>query len=500
MNFKIRLNHIISALNIRNSEIANQLYVAPSLITRWRNGSRSPSDENLHNLALFFAKLLSEQDSNFVCKLLDIPYTRRFTLDILTETLYLWFSEKGTIISNDLPEEPVIHLQAKQLLECSKEPHLIVNNEGLRHTVQLLLETALSRNKPFTILMCNEGGFDWLLESEVFYRKWVELIEQGTMKGANYRIIYHLSRSIDKSLSYVKSYLPFFSSSKTEIFYFKKQNFRRSFDNFIFIIPDVGALISTGVNRSANCYANLITKKYYIDLLITDFEELLTNSTPLASFNRQIDVDNLAERFEHGLWSAPGVVGYMKSLPLFTLPVKTLQNMLQDAGYSPDDISVLLKRQSTLTQAYLNYLKSEPYMMYGYISEDMFDYDKETSRFWQESINWFEKPLYYKKEYFQEHLKRTISVLETFRSFEYLVGTRELDSPSFFSDYETFSFISNTEYPYGMYVTYNPLFCNDITNYFSSVIDEKNCYFLNRTESINMLKKYHNTLLKKEDI
>ena len=499
MHFKIRLNHIISALNIKNSEIASQLFVAPSLITRWRNGSRSPSDENLYNLAVYFSKLLIEKDRHFVCKLLDMPYTKDFTPDHLTDTLYLWFSEKGAIVSDELPSEPVLQQQTKQHFERSGEPCFMVNNEGIRLTIQLLLETALKRNKPFTILMCNEGSFNWLLESDIFFEKWTELIEQAILKGTNFRIIYHLSRSIDKSLSYVKSYLPFFHSAKTEIFYFKKQNFRRSFDNFMFIIPDVGAIISTGINRSSNCYANLVTKKYYIDLLTTDFEELLSYSTPLASFCRQLDLVGLTERFENGLWSAPGVFGYMKSLPLFTLPVKTLQSMLQDAGYSCDAIAALSQQQSALTHAYLNYLKSEPYIMYGYLPEELFDYDKQKSRLWQEAVNWFETPLYYKKEYFTEHLQRTIQILETFRSFEYLVGTKELNSLSFFSDYETFSILSNTDYPYGMYVTHNPLFCNDVANYFSSVTDEKSCFFLNRTDSIQMLKKYHNTLLKQKE-
>ncbi len=499
MNFKIRLNHLISALNVKNSEIAGRIFVAPSLITRWRNGSRSPSDENLQHLSAYFAELLSKRDSRFVCKLLDMPYTRDFTLESLTEILYIWFAEKGTIVSEIPSESSLTGIQAKDLSEQSGDSGLIVNSEGIRYHIQMLLEAALNRNRPFTILICNEGRFNWLLESEQFYRKWAELIEQASLKGANFRIIYHLSRSIDKSLSYVKSYLPFFRSAKTEIFYFKKQNFRRSFDNFMFIIPDVGAIISTGVNRSVNCYANLITRKYYIDLLITDFEELLSNSSPLASFSKKIDLYGLSERFEHGMWSAPGVLGYMQSLPLFTLPAKTLQNMLAEAGYSQKEIPELLECQRTLTNAYLTYLKSESYVMYAYFPPELLDYERDEKKPWQESVNWFDRPLAYTKEYFLEHLKRTVQVLETFRSFEFLIGSKPLHDLSFFSDYENFSFLSNTEYPYGIYVTHNPLFCNDLTNYFSSLMDEQNCFFASRTESISILQSLVQKLITKKE-
>ena len=133
MNFKIRLNHLISALNVKNSEIAGRIFVAPSLITRWRNGSRSPSDENLHHLSAYFSELLLEKDSHFVCKLLDIPYTRDFTSKSLEETLYIWLSEKGNIISSLPPETLPGEAQTKDLSDLSGDSRLIVNSEGIRY-------------------------------------------------------------------------------------------------------------------------------------------------------------------------------------------------------------------------------------------------------------------------------------------------------------------------------------------------------------------------------
>ena len=135
--------------------------------------------------------------------------------------------------------------------------------------------------------------------------------------------------------------------------------------------------------------------------------------------------------------------------------------MLAEAGYSQKEIPQLLECQRTLTNAYLTYLKSESYVMYAYFPPELLDYERDEQKPWQESVNWFDRPLVYTKEYFLEHLKRTVQVLETFRSFEFLIGSKPLHDLSFFSDYENFSFLSNTEYPYGIYVTHNPLFCND---------------------------------------
>ena len=59
MSFELRLKKLMHIYNVTNKHLANELNVDPSLISRWKNGHRIPSEkyDQIRDIASFFIGL-----------------------------------------------------------------------------------------------------------------------------------------------------------------------------------------------------------------------------------------------------------------------------------------------------------------------------------------------------------------------------------------------------------------------------------------------------------
>ena len=104
MKFHDKLNLLMTLQNIPNNKLAKALSLDPSLISRWRNGSRDlpKHSEYIESIAHYFVS--NYKDKSRLCELLNIEYDNNTTpLSVIQNHLKAWLldeqSANGALVS-----------------------------------------------------------------------------------------------------------------------------------------------------------------------------------------------------------------------------------------------------------------------------------------------------------------------------------------------------------------------------------------------------------------
>lgn len=315
--FSEKLIQLMTFYKITNNRLAKVLSVDPSLISRWRSGSREPSsNSNYYNeIARYFSQFATSP--NDIVELLEALQISNKAKTVSLETeLSNWLrnpnSHTGTLINNLLSFISENSFPSKDSMPSDQ--HLMRLETLLRHqaiksepfrgnkgkrlaVIKFLAEAAKCEEKKVLYLFSNEK-MDWLTEDANFYKDWALLLRFVLSKGHQIKIIHTLSRGIDELLFAVKNWLPLYMTGMISPYYIPESGdglFKKS----IFILEDVMALSSTSVaNMPESLEQFLYLDKTRVGILQDEFNTLLKLSRPLMKIvtNENAGLD-LAEEF-----------------------------------------------------------------------------------------------------------------------------------------------------------------------------------------------------------
>jgi len=188
------LGYLMDYLRISTVSMAHKLHVDPSLVSKWRSGSRRLGVQSIYFEEV--CSILLEENQE------DLTAALR-TLDPLAE--YAGAKGLAPILHNVLTERHFTVPKAfsrKVKALCTAEIALYVKGEGRRQAVFDLLDIAENMETPSEMLYIDSEQSGWLLENAEYGRVWVARMLRLLNRGFHIRIALHFSMTVEKFVAF----------------------------------------------------------------------------------------------------------------------------------------------------------------------------------------------------------------------------------------------------------------------------------------------------------
>ncbi|MFZ5353428.1 MAG: helix-turn-helix domain-containing protein [Bacillota bacterium] len=371
MNFKDKLSLLMNIQNTSNSRLAKALSVDPSLISRWKAGTRTPSDKSTHFRAL--AKYFSDQAKqdyqvHALYQAIGLPYEKRqCSSTSLYKYLCAWLENPETQTSgfihelikkleaseNQYQPKPVVCIKDSITNGETTNVELYYGKKGKRNGVLRFLTAVITQSKPCTMLLYSDESMEWLTEDKEFYTKWGMLLLEAISKGNRIRIIHNVQRDLTEMHEAIERWLPLYLTGAIEPYYYPKLNdgtFRRT----MFIAPEIAALTSSSLfTCSEDAVHAYVSDSKMLQNLTNEFNEYLSICKPLMQIYGKNQTQMLSEEILE-FYIQPGNHISISDMPsLVTMPIELYSRLLDNNGFSGEDRQMLLKLQKKRINAFL---------------------------------------------------------------------------------------------------------------------------------------------------
>lgn len=293
--FSERLDAVMSIAGISNIQMSRLMNVDSSLISRYRAGVRTPrsnpelseklSDVLWHHLQKFQKK--EDLAAVMECDAAELDRDSFFSwlcdFDSMQQGSYADVEKLMTAFDMHLSASgipPVV--LGGQSGEFTDERGIYTGTEGLREAViRFLGNAALSEAKE--LWLYSDENMDWLTSDPDFRIKWMRLMVSCAKNGIRIRIIHNIDRGFDEMSGAIISWLPLYMTGMIESFYCKKPGGSR-FAHSLYICPGYSAIEAFHVSGTefSGIY-HYHTEKELLDILSSEYEKLLSVSSPLIS-------------------------------------------------------------------------------------------------------------------------------------------------------------------------------------------------------------------------
>ena len=250
----------MSLTDISNAELSRRANVDPSLISRYRSGSRElkkDSEITRSICAILWKKIRKKERIEVLSGITGIsPDT------LSEESLSSWLiSEDADNAGEDASIEKLFSAFDSYTSETGialpkvtdAAPESLLNDDrniyfgyaGLRNSVlRFLGNVCLKKEKE--LLLYSDQSMDWLTGDSAFRLKWASLMSGCVKNGTRIKIIHNIDRSLNEMNEAIISWLPLYMSGMIEPFYCDRSSSDR-FSNTLFLCPGSFAIFGSHV-------------------------------------------------------------------------------------------------------------------------------------------------------------------------------------------------------------------------------------------------------------
>ena len=232
MVFELRLKKLINIFQVSNIQLANAINVDPSLVSRWKNGQRYPSEKynQVRDIAAYFASLKGDdfqQQQLYGIISNQKLITPHFSdpVDLLTSYLSERRSptyNENTLSKEDLTTSETLHsikntnnslqqtlqrLRFPLFTDTKRDYHVFSGNAGKRKAALVFLQRALDL-PPTDIYLFSDEIFGWWFEDAIFQMQWNSYLRLIVLKKHRIHIVHHVQREQKQFSTYIQNYLP----------------------------------------------------------------------------------------------------------------------------------------------------------------------------------------------------------------------------------------------------------------------------------------------------
>ena len=505
--FGEKLNALMSMLGLSNIRLAKVMNVDSSLISRLRNGLRTPPKDSplIINMSNYFYKRVrSAGFEKELSELLFIPETMVVNGgEKLINHIIAWlfdntevqnvnamdnFLEKLNSFSiNTNHQLPSIDALATDdlLNECI---HEYIGIDGLRRAVIRFLGSAACSNQSRTLKLYSDQSMDWLTSDSDFSKKWSLFMLSVIIKKNPIQIIHNIDRGLPEMLAAIENWLPLYMSGMITSFYCKKPNYNR-FSHTLFVAPGLAAINAnfvTGTEHSGKYhYHNNDENLIYYE---SQFDALMEVSRPLVQV---FYGHNIAEHhFFMGEFEKTECITkkMLSSLSIATMPRELLEKILIRNELSHIDKSKILLLHETYVQQFEYELATGNIIEYTTLptSEDLLAGKVKLNLMHQFLL----EPISYTREEYKQHLSNIISLLEKNTNYNF--------SPLTYSPFENIQIIMKSDIsvmvlknlPAVSFLFGHPMMCQAFDEYLDA-ISKRICIAIHgRKDLIHFLNNY----------
>ena len=277
--FSEKLNYLMMVTSTTNTELAKELNLNQSVISRFKLGKREPSKKSSYylDIANFFAHKIYELNLQYKFP----TFIENDNEKEFANNLYKWLINETEYYANST------------FFEATDNTCYFYGNKGKREAVILFLES-IKNKLDETLYLYSDENMDWLLD-EAFAKRWNDLLVTLLRNGNRIIIIHSFSRDYSELVNAILKWLPLYLTGSIEPYYIPK--LRDSVTKRTLFICNDHAIISNSVENNTEKMLNIyVSNAQAVSALKEEFNHYLKLSKPfvdkqsLSSFEKETDL------------------------------------------------------------------------------------------------------------------------------------------------------------------------------------------------------------------
>ena len=433
MKFHEKLNLLMNLQNIPNNKLAKALSVDPSLISRWRNGTRdlTKHSEYVTGIATYFSNQTCNKDR--LIEILDIQQSEPIDQAFLTDKIWHWLSDDilpNTSLVNQFIERfnqvkssnlPPFKPEFLQNSASGKKLNVEVyyGNEGKRHSVINFLSTIISQNKPVTLKLYSDDSMDWMLDDADFITKWKHLISEVIRRGNRIVTIHTINRDADEMNAAIDRWLPLYMTGAIEPYYYPSHQ-DSPFKHTLFLATELVGVTSTGLANNPLSEQLIYRDPTMLAALESTFDAYLEHCRPLMKVYKMEEIDKFQTLYREFETQSGNTSILSKAPSLTTMPPELFNDVLKPLSNGSNEEKLNMRRATdhykNRTEAFHESIQTNKHCEWLHLPEINKLIDKSFS--YNGPLDWFvtPKPNFQTKHYVH-HVANVLQLLHLHKTY-----------------------------------------------------------------------------------
>ena len=379
MSFADKLNLLIRIFSITNNQLARAIKVDPSLISRWRNGSRTAGSNSDYIIALaeYFARSarMDYQRSALWELTGQKPPEPSGSPEQISKVLLSWLSAADdnqikNFMNNlaqlgEIKESSIIVDNGSIQFQLPTGKHadsdIYFGIQGKREAVIRFLSMVLASSKPCELFLMSEEDMEWLTGDREFYGHWASLLMKVVTAGSRIKIIHTVNRDTSELMKVIDKWLPIHMTGRIESYYYPK--YRESlFKRTMFIAEGLAAITSTSIGGKTDSNLNFFfLDKKVLSSITDDFNTYLSECRQLMMLYTKERLSEYSQLLLELEAQSGDYITYKNTLSLLTMPDSILKKFLSYTDMGFDEKEKMLSLHNARVDAFKAYLKYNHY-------------------------------------------------------------------------------------------------------------------------------------------
>lgn len=309
-----KLDALMKIAGISNSKLARELRIDPSLVSRWRNGTRRPmhSSRMMTSIALEFSQRVTEpQQLGELAQAIGkrIPNSR----EGIEKVIYAWLNEKEKGSKGGVPSNALMDSEGVT-------SNVFAGPKGRKLVLERLLAQSQQDEDDDTVVRLYSSDPEEWLRADISHRR--KFLQKNPEIFDNVRLVklmMNSSATTGEILSLIKYALPFLKSGVIQVA--QTPHYRKfPFTHTLLISGKGAAATSYSFAGSSNFMTNLYTEPAFVAKLTHDFDSLFDQCEQIHTLEEGVNAIDLAEEFEEFLYGKSLSTYLGNAIPLSLVP------------------------------------------------------------------------------------------------------------------------------------------------------------------------------------
>jgi hypothetical protein len=427
-SFSDKLNALMKMTDITNIRLSKALQIDNSLISRFRNGFRTPhkNSSTINELCDFFYKrALSCGYEARLASLLDVPVSKvlkgdedflSYFADWLTDSIdgktinlidNLLEKAAGKIKTDKIFDFPADNYEKGALKDTASEYKGI---EGFKRAFNRFFGTALDNKQPGNIKLYTNVNIEKMIENEAYTDRLRELIRQAALKGSQITYFNDTDMSTEELCANIESWLPLYMTGQVSSYYGRGPVEGR-FLNVLLTAPGSSALeLSIVKGTEEEGRLKYYTKEEDISYCEGQLQALFQQARPMV----QVFDNRSHDKYYYRLGEAADRLGethkILLSLSIATMPRQLLSKMLTRSGILSSKKEQILYLHDIRTRQFYRELQNGGITEYLVLPEDEALFSGKVKMNMAEMV--IDLPVAYTSEEYSEHISSVLTLLK----------------------------------------------------------------------------------------
>lgn len=433
MDFGKRLSLLMNVLGITNNALARALSVDPSLVSRWRSGSRIPAKDSYYveMIAKYVVDHIKMEHQRLaICEITNCtPEVLR--KEDLIQIVMKWLLDAPMpdtrMIGGFLNKIGLFKISSVQMenVEIPLEGQNVsfeafYGNEGKQRGVMRFLSFAWKYKEPGTLLLYSDESVDWFLADKNYALTLGRTLIQLTRKGWKINMVHTMSRDISEMLAAIDFWLPLYMTGSVIPYYnprYREHYFRKT----LFVIPKIAAFTCSCFENFQRGTVNLlVTEQHIVELFEEEYNKFLSTCRPLMKIP-QIGSQEMFELLEDFEEQPASSFLMTDGLPFVTIPSQVVERILQRSTIQSEKMLSHWRKRSTSFEKNL-----KEHLCIHILT--LPDPEQVKSEKVPIELPESKHELFYSVDEYVEHLRYLIHLVKTYKNYHLCISPKNINT------------------------------------------------------------------------